>query len=64
MDRADDEAERKILAIIRREKDCSLWQRLNLHWANTFEVKASVRFRLRMEMAESWSLTHKKEDRM
>jgi hypothetical protein len=28
-DRADDEAKWKILAIIRREKDCSLWQRLN-----------------------------------
>ncbi len=26
-DRADDEAEQKILAIIQREKDCSLWQR-------------------------------------
>jgi hypothetical protein len=28
-DRADDEAERDILAIIRQEKDCSFWQRLN-----------------------------------
>jgi hypothetical protein len=27
--RADDEAERRILAIIQQEKDCSLWQRLN-----------------------------------
>jgi hypothetical protein len=35
-----------------------------LHWANTFDVEASVKFRLRMEMAESWSLTHKKEYRM
>jgi len=28
-DRADDEAEQKFLAIIRREKDRSLWRRLN-----------------------------------
>ncbi len=29
-DRADDEAKQKILAIIQQEKDCSLWQKLNL----------------------------------
>jgi hypothetical protein len=29
-DRADEEAEQKILAIIRREKDHSFWQRLNV----------------------------------
>jgi hypothetical protein len=28
-DREDEDAERKILAIIRREKDCSFWRRLN-----------------------------------
>ncbi len=28
-DRADDEAGQKTLAIIQREKDCSLWQRIN-----------------------------------
>jgi hypothetical protein len=27
-DRADEEAEYKILAIIRQEKDCPFWQRL------------------------------------
>jgi hypothetical protein len=32
--RADDESERKILAIIQREKDCSLWQRLNFAIGN------------------------------
>jgi hypothetical protein len=34
------------------------------HWENTFKGKASVRFRLRMGMVASWSLTHKKEYRM
>ena len=63
-DREDEDAERKILAIIQGKKIFCFGATSTLHWANTFKVVVFARSRWKMEMVGSRSSTPRKGYRM
>ena len=52
-DREDEDAERKILAIIQMEKNVRFGAASTLHWTNTFEVVVFTRSKWKMKMVRS-----------